>query len=317
LRGSDVSVTRLIDTSLVIAAKVLASLGLDGSAWAAPLAGGEGAGFGEHAPVTPASVMKVQVALAVESLIAAGKVDGTEPRLLRADGRTPGPTGISLMRDDVTVSVRDLVIAMLTVSDNAATDELIALVGVERINQLIADLGMKQTAITSDLRQLLEDVAHDAGFADYSSLVAHNPAVDGPPSAQDIRDRIVQASALNPALGTRTTAGEMVALLQAIWGDQAASPEACQQVRDGMAQQLTRNRIASGFDNTVKVAAKSGALLGIVRNEVGVVTVPDGRAYAIAVFTRKDPDNTTDPAQIDHGIGQIARILVDHLQTHQ
>jgi beta-lactamase class A len=311
------SVTRLVDTSLVTASDVLAGLGISGSAWAAPLAGGEGAGFGEDAPVTPASVMKVQVALAVESLIAAGKVDGTEPRVLRAGRRTPGPTGISLMRDDVTVSVRDLVIAMLTVSDNAATDELIALLGVERINQLTADLGMKETAITSDLRQLLEDVAHAAGFADYSSLVAHDPALDGPPSAQQIRDRMAQARALDPALGTRTTAHEMVALLQAIWADQAAAPEACQRVRDGMARQLTRNRIASGFDDSVKVAAKSGALLGIVRNEVGVVTVPDGRAYAVAVFTRKDPDNTADPAQIDRGIGQIARTLVGHLQTHR
>jgi fatty-acyl-CoA synthase len=35
------------------------------------------------------------------------------------------------------------------------------------------------------------------------------------------------------------------------------------------------------------VAAKSGGLMGIIRNEAGVVTFPDGAAYAVAVFTRK------------------------------
>jgi beta-lactamase class A len=300
----------------VVAADVLTRLGLDGAAWAAPVTAGAGVGFGEHVPVTPASVLKVQVALVVETLIATGAIDGREPRVLRAAGRTPGPTGISLMCDDLAVSVRDLVIAMLTISDNAATDELIALVGLEQINQLIADLGMQQTVITSDLLQLLEEVARDAGFPNYGALVAHDPAEAGPQSAQGVRQRIARTSALDPAHGSRTTAFEMVALLQAIWADRAAPPEACQRIRDAMAQQLTRNRIASGFNSTVKVAAKSGGLFGIVRNEVGVVTMPDGSAYAVAVFTRKDPDNNTDPAQIDEGIGQIASILVDHLHTH-
>jgi beta-lactamase class A len=35
------------------------------------------------------------------------------------------------MKDEASMSVRDLVIAMLTVSDNAATDELIAAVGLD------------------------------------------------------------------------------------------------------------------------------------------------------------------------------------------
>ena len=296
---------------------VLAGLGLDGAGFAAPLDGGAGVGFAEHLPVAPASVMKLQVALAVESQIAAGKLDGSERRVLPAAGRTPGPTGISLMRDDVTMSVRDLVIAMLTISDNAATDELIALVGLDQINGLTRDLGMKRTMITNDLRHTLDQIAGDAGFVDYARLVAHEPAVDGPPSDEEIVHRIAHARALDPAHGTRTTAAEMVALLRAIWSDHAAPAEACRRVRDTMSRQLTRNRIASGFDNSVKVAAKSGALLGVVRNEVGVVSFPDASAYAVAVFTRKRPDNATEPATIDAAIGQVARVLVGELRSGQ
>jgi beta-lactamase class A len=81
-----------------------------------------------------------------------------------------------------------------------------------------------------------------------------------------------------------------------------------------MAKQLTRHRIASGFAPPVQVAAKSGALLGVARNEAGVVTFPDGAAYAVAVFTRREATVTTDPALIDAGIGRIARLLVDQLR---
>lgn len=306
---------QVTDTSAVDPRDVLVALGLDGSACAAPVHGDGRVGFAEHALVAPASVMKVQVALAVESLVASGRLNGSERRVLKASGRTPGPTGISLMRDEVTMSVRDLVVAMLTISDNAATDELIALVGLGQINQIVSDLGMKQTVIRSDLRQTLDGIARDADFASYAELVAHDPAVDGPPSADEIKRQIGQAAGLDPARGTHTTAAEMVALLQAVWSDRAAPAEACRRIRDVMGRQLVMNRIASGFDGTVKVAAKSGALLGVVRNEVGVVTFPDGAAYVVAVFTRKDPANAAAPAAIDTAIGQIASCLVNELRA--
>jgi beta-lactamase class A len=82
-----------------------------------------------------------------------------------------------------------------------------------------------------------------------------------------------------------------------------------------MAQQLTQHRIASGFGPGVTVAAKSGGLMGLVRNEAGVVTLPDQRRYAVAVFTRSTPDTATDPARIDAGIGGIARALIDELTS--
>jgi beta-lactamase class A len=81
-----------------------------------------------------------------------------------------------------------------------------------------------------------------------------------------------------------------------------------------MAQQLTRHRIASGFGPDVAVAAKSGGLMGLIRNEAAVVTFPDAQQYAVAMFTRSTPDITTDPAHLDAGIGHIARALIDELR---
>jgi beta-lactamase class A len=82
-----------------------------------------------------------------------------------------------------------------------------------------------------------------------------------------------------------------------------------------MHQQLTRHRIASGFGPDVRVAAKSGGLMGVVRNEAGVVTFPDGHAYAVAVFTRSDPRMQAEATSIDAGIGRVARLMVEQLRA--
>jgi beta-lactamase class A len=264
--------------------------------------------------MTPASVMKIQIALAVESAIAADTLDGSQQRVLSPDHRTAGPVGISLLRDEVGMSVRDLVAQMLTISDNVATDELIAIVGLDRINKLTVELGLTRTRITSDLRSMLEDMAVEAGFDDYTALARHDPTVTGPPSLDEVRERLHRSAALDPTRGSRTTAADTVRLLQAIWTDAAAAPAACAAVRSAMGQQLTRHRIASGFGPDVTVAAKSGGLMGIVRNEAGVVGFPDGQQYVVAVFTRCAPGVTTDPAHIDAGIGRIARTLIDYLR---
>jgi beta-lactamase class A len=287
-------------------------LGVVGSAYAAPLSG-TGVGLRETEPVTPASVMKIQVALAAAEDIATGVLDGRQQRLLAPDRRTPGPVGISLLHDEVRMSVRDLIWQMLTVSDNTATDELITLVGLERINGLTDALGLTGTRITSDLRTMLHDMAREVGFDDYPALAAYQPTND-PSALQQLRQRLHDSAILDPARGPHTTAADTVRLLQAIWTDTVASSPACATVRQAMAAQLTRHRIASGFGPDVTVAAKSGGLMGLVRNEAAVVTFPNGEHYAIAVFTRSAPDMTGDPARIDAGIGRIARALADHLR---
>ncbi len=304
---------RLRDTYDVSVRGILAELSLTGAAYAAPVRGA-GVGTNSNELMTPASVMKIQVALAAERAMAVGVLDGSQQRVLSPQARTPGPVGISLLRDEVRMSVRDLVPQMLTISDNVAADELISIVGLDRINELTAELGLTRTRITSDLRSMLDGMAVEAGFTDYAALARHDPALAGRPSSEEVRQRLGRSAALDPARGSRTTAADTVLLLQAIWTDAAAAATACASVRRAMGQQLTRQRIASGFGPEVVVAAKSGGLMGVARNEAGVVSFPDGQQYAVAVFTRCTPGVTTDPAHIDAGIGRIARTLVDYLR---
>ncbi len=64
----------------------------------------------------------------------------------------------------------------------------------------------------------------------------------------------------------------------------------------------------------MRVAAKSGSLLGVVRNEVGVVPFPDGREYVAAVFTRSRPGS--DDVAISRAVGEAAALAVGALREH-
>ncbi|MFK0167239.1 serine hydrolase [Streptomyces sp. NPDC090306] len=281
-------------------AVILQQAGCTGTLCVRSLDDGAEVAFRADEPAVSASVVKVQVALEVESRIACGLLDPRRPVRVGADDRTPGPTGISLFDDDAVVSLRDLVVLMLSISDNAATDVLVREVGVDTLNASAARLGLRGTVVVSDIRQLVDSVGEDIGFGDWAEATAW-AAQASPDQLADADERLMNSRALDPSRATRTTARDMVDLLDLVWSDRAGPPAACARVRDVLARQLTRHRIASGFRPPVRVAAKSGSLMGVVRNEVGVVTFPDRRRYAAAVFTRTRPG--ADDGAVSRAIG--------------
>jgi beta-lactamase class A len=262
-------------------------------------------------PVVPASVVKVQVALEAETWFADGRLDAGEPVKLSAANRTFGPTGISLFDDDAVVSWRDLVVLMLTISDNHATDTLLRRVGIDAVNATAARLGLASTVITSDVQTMLDSIGQDLGCASWADSLTW-AASASPGELVQADQRLLTCRALDPVRGTRTTARDLARLLRLIWTGQAGPAAACERVRILMARQLTRHRIASGFRPPTKVAAKSGSLVGVIRNEIGVISYPDGDQYAAAVFTRSPPGS--DDAAISQAIGTAAAQAVARLR---
>lgn len=296
-------------------AEVLGEVGCTGSVHALSVRGDGEWGHAADEPVAPASVIKVPIALAALEAMSTGRLDGRARVRLSARGRTPGPTGLSLLSDDVEISVRDLVPLMLTISDNVATDALVDLLGVEAVNDHVRSLALAQTRLGSNLRTMLDGMAREAGFPDYEAVERYAPAPGESPTAEEVPAHLATSTALDPERGHRTTAREMAELLRLAWTDRAAAPDACATLRRTMGQQLVRTRLASGFPSDVRVAAKSGALMGVVRNEVGVVTLPGGRAYAVAVFTRTLPGRFPDDRAVSSAIGRLARMAVDRLES--
>ena len=262
-------------------------------------------GLDADTPVVTASVFKVPVLLELTRQAAAGQLDLTDRVRVPASRRTTGPTGLSVMLDDVEVSWRDLAFFMMSVSDNTATDVVMERVGVDNIAATLASLGLKETAVDQDCAALLAELATDLGI----DLESEEPVAftDLDPA------KVAAARALNAAHTNRTTPREMTELLSLIWADRAGPVDACAEARRIMALQVWPHRLSSGFPDGVAVAGKTGTLPGI-RNEVGVVAYPDGGRYAVAVFTVADSLASQQPA-IDAAIGRAARLAVDALRS--
>lgn len=255
--------------------------------------------------VVLASVFKLPLLVEFERQVTAGEIDPTARARVPASFRVPGPTGISSMLDDVELSWRDLAQIMIAVSDNTATDFLGEKVGLENVNATLRALGLGRTAITGDCRDILRTFAEDLGTG-------------WPPQPGD-REKAEQAGAellrtnraLRPEATVRSTPAEMAQLLTKIWLDQAGTAEACADMRRILLTQVWRDRLRSGFDGDERIGGKTGTLFGI-RNEVGVVDVPERGRVAVAVFTRSLQPRWTEPAA-DRVIGTTARIAVDAL----
>lgn len=83
-------------------------------------------------------------------------------------GSHPRPDRISPWEDDAEVSARDLVASALTISDNAAADALIDLVGLASVDAFTRRLGLTETHLHATLRDTIDSIGRDAGFDDYA-----------------------------------------------------------------------------------------------------------------------------------------------------
>ncbi len=255
-------------------------------------------------PVCAASVIKIVFAVAFARAAASGALDPRARVEVPAELRLGG-SGTAGFADSPLVSLRDLALLMLSVSDNAATDLIYRHVGSDAIRAVLSDLGLNDTHVRSDMISAHRRVVAELGFPDTDDFDARLAAAD--------LDAVRALAWVDPERANATTARDMTSLLTAIWTDRAAPPEACAFVRGAMAQQQNTQRLASGFSADVEVAGKTGSI-PFVRNEAGVVTYPDGRCFAIAVFTRSDSVADRN-APIDASIGRAARLAVDALRA--
>jgi beta-lactamase class A len=255
--------------------------------------------------VVLASVFKLVLLVAFARCVDAATLDPAHRITLEPGRRTPGPTGISAMDDPVTVSLRDAARSMMTVSDNAAADALLDVVGLAAVQDTLADLGLRRTRVAGGVRDLYASVLEDSEQASLGDAVA---ALADPVTLSRLR-------ALDPAseVSSVGTARDLTTLLDAIWADRAASADQCGFIRAVMGQQVWTQRLAAGFPfDDVVVAGKTGTFV-TVRNEAGVVSYPNGERYAIAVFTTSAGARLVD-VHAEAAIAQAARFAVAALR---
>lgn len=221
---------------------------------------------------------------------------------------------ISKLNDPVTISLRDLAYLMLTISDNVATDVITGVAGLDSINARLRTIGCAQTTVVGDVATMEDGVATILGFSDYAELLSAQRGDLGAAARDRSTDpsRIDRCRALDPAVASCTTARDATRLLASIWSDVAAPPPAGATLRSVMADQVTR-RLAAAVPDGGSLAAKSGALFGRIRNEIGVITDPEAEQYAVAVLTRAN-EPFAGQAAIDSAMAAVVKSALRDLR---
>jgi len=171
------------------------------------------------------------------------------------------------------VSARSLMARMLIHSDNVATDILLKdLGGPTAVHDWLQDNGMTGLRVDRTIADLLH-------------------------SRRDLWDR-----------RDSSTPVAMVDLLKRIYKAELIKPESRDYLLDLMAQcQTGKNRMKALLPWGTPVEHKTGTLDGLT-DDVGFITLPDGRRVAVAIFTRGGRDRPST-------IAETARAIYDGFKS--
>jgi beta-lactamase class A len=219
------------------------------------LKSGERIGYNEDLVMPTASLIKVPVLVALYQAVHRGRVDLSDSIEYGDEHRCLGSGVLSRMTPGVRMSVRDAAVLMIIISDNSATNMVIDLVGLERVNETMRAFGLPQTTIF-----------------------------------QRLGDR---KAGLDPRKMSVSTAAEMTGLLEMIDRHEAVSPEASEDMlrimrRQDYRHELSRllpwnemNMLENHRENWV--AEKGGSFLNGIRTSGAVFNSPRG-SFVMAAF---------------------------------
>ncbi|TXJ75973.1 serine hydrolase [Streptomyces lavendulae] len=293
----------LLDVAEAVAAD-WSALGVRGSFLALNLDTGARLGFGIDEPTPLASVAKVPLALVVLDRIAAGELDAAQPVTVDPARSSVGSTGLSAFRHPAAVAVGDLLLLMLSVSDNAAADALFDLVPVAEVDARLRAWGCDGIRMRHRMNHMYECAAGAAGN-DFS--LALELAV------RDERAGLPTIETLDPAHANTGSAAALVGLLRRVWCDEIAAPGATAELRRLMGFQVFTQRLACELRaDSLRWSGKTGTFLHL-RHEIGVVEAESGDRVALAALTRADRRAGLAP-DIELAMGTAARDAFEALR---
>ena len=259
-----------------------------------------------------ASTYKVAIAAAVLD-----RVDKKELSLDQLVDITPdmmmiGDAALSdtFVHPGLQLSIANLIEVMITESDNTATDILMGLAGgPAAVTKYLRRLGITDFRVDRTTGEIIGEFYGLPGPA--TMKVATEAFKTRPELATIVGDRNLDFEA-DPR--DHATPLAMLQLLLAIDSGTAISPKS----RDFLLGVMSRTRTGAGrlkglLPRGTPVANKTGTIGGVA-NDVGYITLPDGRRFAIAVFTKS---SETSEADRDRAIAEVARSLFDYFYVGQ
>jgi len=208
--------------------------------------------FNEHVVFPTASTIKALIM--ATAFVAEERRPGTLARHITTHRSEliGGSDFMSQQPDGARFTVRELIVPMITLSDNTASNYLISFFGMPAINAVGARLGMSQTHL-------------ERHFLDFAAIVHHNDNVTTPADMS----KLLFAIASGAREGTSTI----------------CSPEHCRVMIEIMLRQTDRDKIPAGLPRGVPVANKTGELDGS-RSDIAIVEPFGDSPYILIVYSK-------------------------------
>lgn len=257
-------------------------------------------------PFQMASVFKVPLLAELMSQAVAGRRSLDEQIAVTDDMKAPGSGVLKELSGGTRLTVRDLAVLMIIVSDNTATDILLDLIGADAVNARLAACGLRRTVVTMGCRGLLRDLV---GLGD-----APDTSETRRLAAERLRLRQLDwnARVYHDARANMTTPREMGRLIELIvrpvLGNGTDGPiprEACRLMLDIMRRQQVRDRLPLLLPPGIEMAHKTGSLTR-VSNDAGVLYTAAGPCV-VSVFTR----DLADDLKGRLAIAEVGRAVYD------
>lgn len=263
---------------------------------------------GERFPM--ASSYKVPIAVELLRRVDAGEVSLDEMVTLERTDLHPGSGTLTSLfaRPGVSLSIRNLLELMLLISDNSATDLLLARAGGgEAVTARMRAIGIDGIDVSRPTVQLI---------ADWAGASPLPPQRDWAPAAWSPLLRAVPEEARRAAAARfdedprdTATPDAMTDLLARIAGKSLHGPETAELLLDIMRRCQTGELRLKGLLPPGTVVAHKTGTIGGTTNDVGIVTLPQGAGrVAISVFVKSSSRPVSERERV---IAQISRAVHD------
>lgn len=256
------------------------------------VAAGWTAGVDQDRPYPQQSVSKLWVAIAVMKAADEGRLDPNGWVTLTDADRSVffQPVAYRIGSDGYATPISDLLRRALVESDNAANDKLMREIGgPDGVAETLKEMGLTGVKVGAYERDLQARTAGLAWRPDYGVGWNFQAAREALPMA--VRQAAMDAYLADPLDGSAPA--EITTALAALSRGELLSQTSTERLIGLMSQARTGpRRLKGGLPAGWSIAHKTGtgqdfrgASVGI--NDVGLLTAPDGRIYAVAVMMRQ------------------------------
>ena len=234
-----------------------------------------------------ASVVKLPILVTLYEEVRAGRADLRERVTYRSEMRVPGSGVLQDLDDGLTLTLRDVAMLMMTISDNTAAELLTVRLTKARIDEVMHDYGLSSIHVPLGVRALLYELVD----LDWSK-----------PGQYEEARALLRASAgsggraVIPDQGDRSTPSDLCRLLELVRTDAILDLSSCAAILDILRRNKSDSRIPALLPKGTVVAHKTGTIRG-VRNDVGIVHAPSG-PYAVAILSRGLPSDIRGDVRI-------------------